>query len=343
MPTTTTQTFCRICEALCGLEVDVDGNQIVDIRPDKSHVATRGYSCIKGLKQHKMYGSPDRLMFPLHRRNGELVRTDWDTANREIGDAVARIRNEHGPDAIAMYVGTAAGFGALHPAFAQGFMHAVGSKSMYSSATQDCANKFAVAKHMYGFPFTQPFPDLDRLQCLIIVGANPAISKWSFLQVSNPIKRLKELEERGAKITIVDPRRTETAKVAGKHLFIRPNTDVFFYLSFLNELIATGGVDEPRVREFMSGYDEVEALAAPWTPERTESVTKIPAQTLRELVKEYRESDGAAIYSSTGVNMGSNGSLAFYVQECINAVSGNLDRAGGTLVSEERHRLYQVR
>lgn len=87
-----------------------------------------------------------------------------------------------GPDAIAMYVGTAAGFSVLHPVFAQGFMTGLGSKSMYSSATQDCANTFTVARELYGFPFTHPFPDVTRTRCLIIVGANPVVSKWSFLQ-----------------------------------------------------------------------------------------------------------------------------------------------------------------
>ena len=136
-----------------------------------------------------------------------------------------------------MYVGTAAGFGVLHPMFAQGFMTGIGSKSMYASATQDCSNKFAVAHHMYGFPFTQPFPDLLHTNCLIIVGANPVVSKWSFLQVPNPSKHLKEMKARGAKIYVVDPRFTETARVTGGHVFIKPGTDVFFYLSFLNELI----------------------------------------------------------------------------------------------------------
>ena len=328
----TTQTFCRICEALCGLDVTVARGQIVEIKPDKDHVATRGYGCVKGLKQHKMYDSPDRLTYPLHRVNGELRRTDWDAANKEIGDKVRKLIDEDGPDSIAMYVGTAAGFGVLHPVFAQGFMQGVGSKSMYASATQDCANKFAVARHMYGFPFTQPFPDLDNTECLIIVGANPAISKWSFLQVSNPIKRLKELEDRGTKIFIVDPRRTETAKVAGEHVFIRPNTDVFFYMAFLNELIATGGVDTEYVAAHMRGFDEVAQVCKPWTPERAAEVTQMPADTLRRLVRAYREANGASLYCSTGVNMTTNGSLSFWIQECINAISGNLDRKGGTLV-----------
>jgi anaerobic selenocysteine-containing dehydrogenase len=328
----TRTTFCRICEALCGLEVDVENNRIAAIRADDHHVATQGFGCTKGLKQHKFYDSPDRLRHPLKRVGESFERTSWQDAIVGIGAEVARIRGESGPDAIAMYVGTAAGFGSLHPMFAQGFMTGIGSKSMYSSATQDCANKFAVARHVYGFPFTQPFPDVDRTQCLIVVGANPVVSKWSFLQVSNPAKRLKDLEARGGKIWFVDPRRTESAKIAGEHVFIRPDTDVFFFLAFLHELLDTGGVDRERVAAHTTGFEEVAKLAEPWTPERCEQVTRIPAAKLREMVATYREADGAALYSSTGVNMGRNGSLAFWLQEVINAVSGNLDRRGGTLV-----------
>ena len=233
-----------------------------------------------------------------------------------------------------MYVGTAAGFSALHPIFAQGFMQGVGSSSVYSTATQDCANKFAASTEIYGFPFTLPFPDIDHTGCLIMVGANPAVSKWSFLQVSNPVQRLKTMERRGADIFVVDPRRTETAKAAGEHVFIRPNTDIYFYLSFLREVIRIGGVDDLRIRQFMRGYDEVAALAQPWTAERAAKVTKIPAPTLRRMVKTYVEADGAALYMSTGVNMGTHGTLCYWLQEVINAVSGNLDRRGGTLVGK---------
>ncbi len=258
-------------------------------------------------------------------------RVGWDGALREIGAKVRQIRADHGPDSIAMYVGTAAGFGVLHPAFAQGFLTGLGSKSMYSSSTQDCANKFAVAREIYGFPFSQPFPDLERVNCLVIVGANPIISKWSFLQVPNPARALQAIEARGGQVFVVDPRRTETARAAGEHVFIRPDTDVFFYLSFLRELLA-GGVDEERVRLHAKGLEEIRALCAPWTPERTAEVTRIPPEKLREMVAAFRAADGAALYSSTGVNMGSNGSLAFWLQEVANLVSGNLDRPGGTLV-----------
>lgn len=325
-------TFCRICEALCGLNVTVENNRVVGIHPDHEHVATRGFACPKGLKQARLYDSPDRLRYPMKRVGAKWNRISWDQALEEIGAKVKALRATRGPDSIAMYVGTAAGFGVLHPVFAQGFMTGVGSKSMYASATQDCSNKFAVAKEIYGFPFTQPFPDLEHLECLVIVGANPVISKWSFLQVPNPGRTLQELRERGARVVVVDPRRTETAKLADQHVFIRPNTDVFFYLSFLHELEAQGGVDRARAEALATGVDDVLALARDWPAERTAQVTQIPAAVLKQLVHAFRTARGAALYSSTGVNMGTNGSLAFWLQEAINALSGNLDRRGGTLV-----------
>lgn len=325
-------TFCRICEALCGLTVTVEKNRVVAIHPDDAHVATRGFSCPKGLRQARLYDSPDRLRYPMKRVGTKWNRVSWDQALEEIGAKVKALRATRGPDSVAMYVGTAAGFGVLHPVFAQGFMTGVGTRSMYASATQDCSNKFAVANEIYGHPFTQPFPDLDHLDCLIIVGANPVISKWSFLQVPNPGRTLQELRERGARVFVVDPRRTETAKLAEQHVFIRPNTDVFFYLSFLHELEVQGGVDRQRAQALAEGVDGVLALAREWPAERTAEVTQVPAPVLKQLVHAYRTAKGAALYSSTGVNMGANGSLAFWLQEAINALSGNLDRRGGTLV-----------
>lgn len=332
----TEHTFCRICESLCGLEVttDDDTGAVLQIRPDAEHVGTAGFACIKGVKQHKFYASPDRLTRPMRRDGDAWAPVSWPEAERDIGERVRSIVAEHGPDSVAMYVGTAAGFGVLHPVFAQGFMDGLGSRSMFASATQDCANKFAAAREIYGFPFTQPFPDVDRTHCLVIVGANPVVSKWSFLQVADPTKRLREIAERGGRVIVVDPRRTETARAATDHVFIRPDTDVFFYLGFLNELIDSGGVDTSIVDAHTTGFDALADLVAPWTPERCAEVTGIAPEALRGIVAAYTAADGAALYSSTGVNMGSNGVLAFWLQEAINAVAGNLDRAGGTLVGK---------
>ena len=332
MPTQTT--FCRICESLCGLQVELDDDaqRVLRVRPDSSHVATQGFACKKGLRQHEIYGSPDRLLDPMKRTSAGWEAISWRTAYGEIGERLNDIIDQHGADSVAMYVGTAAGFGALHPVFAQGFMTGLGSRSMFASATQDCANKFAVAERMYGFPFTQPFPDLLHTRCLIIVGANPMVSKWSFLQVPNPRLHINAIKARGGRVIVVDPRKTETAKAAGEHVFIRPGSDVYFYAAFLNELIAQGGVREQDLDVHFSGWPEVRDLVAGYTADATTDLTGISTSDLRSLVDAYRTAGGAALYASTGVNMNAHGTLAFWLQEVINAVSGNLDRQGGTLV-----------
>ncbi len=318
------------------MSVELDAGRVVQIRPDAGHVGTAGFACTKGLHQHELYDSPDRLRHPMRRgTDGSHQATSWPDALTDIGARVRDIRRRHGADAIAMYVGTAAGFSVLHPIFAQGFMTALGSRSMYSSATQDCANKFAVSRWMYGFPFSQPFPDVEHTRCLIIVGANPVVSKWSFVQVSNPTDRIKSIRRRGGSVIVVDPRRTETAKVADRHVFIRPDADAYFYLGFLHEVLRRGAVDESRVAAHMNGLEDIRELAEAWPPQRCRAMTGIEPDVLADLVSTYLKATGeggAALYCSTGVNMGRNGSIAFWLQEVINAITGNLDREGGTLV-----------
>ena len=145
-------------------------------------------------------------------------------------------------------------------------------------------------------------------------------------------ERFADIVKRGGRVVFINPRKVETSR-AGEHLFIRPDTDVFFLAAFLNEVIATGGVDCERVARFMRGFDELAEVVAPWTPERQAEVSGISADTLRDLVKSHREADGAALYMATGVNQGRSGTLCFWLLESINAVTGNLDRRGGTLMA----------
>ncbi len=330
----TIHTFCRICESLCGLEVHVKDNEIIDIQPDKDHITTYGFACPKGLKQHKMYATPDRLRHPMVKRDEQWVESNWKEVMPELGGKIKKIIKDHGPHSVAMYVGTAAGFSTLHPIFAQGFMDGVGSNNLYSSATQDCSNKFAISQRMYGFPFTLTFPDIEHTDFLIIVGANPMVSKWSFLQVPNPSLHIKNIMNRGGKVVVVDPRRTETAKVAKHHMPIRPNTDVFFYLSFLDELVKVKKLDTEWLETHTKDYLSVIQLASTWPAEKTATLTGIPPEDLRQLVKDYSEASSAAIYCSTGVNMGTHGTTAYWIQECINILGGHLDKKGGMLVSK---------
>jgi len=330
----TKHTFCRLCEAACGLEVTVENNRITNIAPDAQHPASEGFMCIKGARFGDLQSSPDRLTTPLKRVGDKFEPIDWDTALREIGQKLKSIRKAHGPNSIALYVGFPAPYNFSAGLMQNAFVDGVGTKSIYGAGSQDCINKFAVQQHMYGSAFRMPFPDLLHTMCFIGIGSNPAVSQMTFVQSPNAVKRLKDIEERGGRVVWVNPRRTETAKVVGEHVPIRPDTDVFFLLSFLRDLIAQGGVQEERVAQYMRGLKDIKRLAEPWTPERTQEVTGIAPEVLRDLVSSYLAADGATLYCGTGINQGKNGTIAFWILEVINAISGNLDKEGGSIVGE---------
>src|SRR6056297_83400 len=327
-------TFCHICEAQCGLKVGVERAQVVAIAPNRDHVASAGYACIKGLRMADFVHSPDRLQRPMKKVNGEFVPIPWETAIREIGARLRDIHRRHGGEAIAAYMGNPIGFSLWPTTVMTFFLKAFDAHKLFTPGTQDCANKFAGGERLFGSPNDQVFPDIDHTQLLIAVGTNPVISKMSFISLPHPMERIQAIEARGGKVYWVNPRRTESAKRCGEHVPIRPDADVFFMLGFLHELIQVNGVDRARVDRHMQGFEELERVARPWTPERVARVTQIPAERLREMVAAYLAADGAAIYSSTGVNQGSFGLLVYWLQEAINAISGNLDRRGGVLAGK---------
>ena len=231
MSTRTETTFCRICEASCGLVASIEGERVVALEPDPEHVASKGYSCIKGLRYHEIHHSPDRLKTPLKRVGGHFEPITWAQALSEIGAKTRQLVKEHGGDSVSAYLGNPISFSVLPPVLTAGFLQGLGSRNLFQTGSQDCNNKFAAAERLYGFPFIQAFPDVDRTQCLIIIGSNPAVSRGSFIQLPDPIRRLKAIESRGGKVYHVNPRRTETAKQLGTQVFIRPDTDVYFLLS----------------------------------------------------------------------------------------------------------------
>ncbi|CAA0121519.1 Polysulfide reductase chain A [Halioglobus japonicus] len=328
------KTFCRICEAQCGLIVTTSDEQVIKIEPNKHHVASSGYACIKGLKMGDFVHSPDRLKTPLKKVNGEFEPISWEQALREIGSKLQTIHKQHGGESIAAYMGNPIGF-SLWPTMAMTFfLKAFGADKLFTPGTQDCANKFAGGERLFGGANEQVFPDIDHTQLLIAVGTNPVISKMSFICAPHPMDRIAAIEERGGKVYWINPRRTESAKRAGEHIAIRPDTDVFFMLGFLNEIIKRDAVDHERVANYMNGYDELAQTAAPWTLQRVAAATLIPADTMSQMVTAYLEADGAAIFSSTGVNQSRFGLMVYWLQEAINAITGNLDKRGGVLAGK---------
>tara|TARA_R110000823_G_scaffold139607_7_gene269573 strand:+ start:36698 stop:38926 length:2229 start_codon:yes stop_codon:yes gene_type:complete len=329
----TRYTFCRTCEATCGLEVDVQDNRVVAIRPDKRHVVSKGYSCVKGIHFDKVQNSPDRITAPQKRVGDEWQTISWEQALSEIGSKIRALADKYGANSVAHLVGSAGGANLLAPMFRNAFYQALGSRRMYGTGTCDTTNKFRVCEDMYGSPFRLAYPDIENTQFVMILGANPAVSGNTLYHLPASVKRFKAIVKRGGRVVFINPRRIESA-LAGEHFFIRPDTDVYFLAAFCNELIQRGGVDEAAISAHMQGFDALRDAVAEWTPERQSAVTGVSAETLRELVGAHIAADGACLYMATGVNQGRSGTLCFWLLEAINAISGNLDRSGGMLMGE---------
>ncbi len=332
----TRRTMCRICEAHCGLVVTVgDDDAVVDVKPDRDHPVSRGYACVKGTSLGDLHHDPDRIDHPMRRIGDRWERISWEQALDEIGARVRALRAEHGDRSIALYSGNPTFFSFQHLLWSAAFLEALGSPNHFASHSVDVNNKFYVATEMYGQPTVQPVPDLDRVEVLICLGTNPAVSQMSVVQAPDALGRLRAIEARGGRVVMVDPRRTETAKKVGEHVPIRPGTDAYLLLGMLHVLAHEDGgraLDLDRARRFADGVDSFLLAAVPWSPERVAEVTGVDAATIRRLARGYGDADGAALYLSTGVNMGPFGSLAAWLAQGLDLVTGNLDRAGGLLV-----------
>lgn len=331
-------TFCRICEASCGLVAEVeDDRRVLRLLPDPEHVVSRGFVCVKGTRYVDVHNSPDRLQTPLKRVGDRFEPISWDQATREIGEKVRALRAQHGPECVGMYLGNPAAFSLPHVAFAGFFASALGTRHLYTSGSQDCNNKFVAAEEMFGSPLLQPIPDLDHVRCFILVGSNPVVSQLTFVSAPRLLERLRAIEGAGGRVVFVNPRHTESAASCGQQVFIRPGSDVFFFLAFANELLLRVGV-APAIEASVVGLPALREVVLPWSPERVAGVTGIAPEQLRELVGAYQAADGAVLYAGTGVNQGPHGTLCAWLLNAINLLSGNLDRRGGMLLTKQQQR-----
>ncbi|MBX2800798.1 MAG: molybdopterin-dependent oxidoreductase [Myxococcales bacterium] len=325
------RTFCRICEAHCGLVADVQEGRVVRVRPDRSHPVSQGYVCVKGTSAGEVHHDPERINYPMKRTPDGWQRIGWEQALAEIGAKVRALRRKHGKRCTALYTGNPTFFNAGATLWSTAFLEALGSPNHFASHSVDVNNKFHVATEMYGSSLVQPVPDFDHCRYLVCLGTNPMVSQMSVVHLPHALRTLQRIQERGGSVVIVDPRRTETAQRVGEHLPIRPGTDAVLLLGMLHTL-SQESLDLQRVRTVAEGVDAFLAAAEPWPAERAASITGIEADRIRKLALDLLHAEGGALYMSTGVNMGPFGSLAYWLLQGLNLITGQLDRRGGLLV-----------
>jgi len=337
----TTETFCRICEPLCGLTATVEDGRLIELRPSGDHPISQGFACPKGIAMSEIVNDPDRLLYPLRRKPGtppgaarpeDFERVSWDVALDEIAGRLRRVIDTHGGSAVGSYVGNPAYFSYSAPMWMQGFLDALGSKHLYTPGSQDTASRFAASALLYGTPFTIPLPDLYRTDFLLMVGANPLVSHGSMVNAKRLPYAVRDIPRRGGRLVVVDPRRTETAKI-GEHIPIRPDTDAWMLLAMLNVIFAEGLQDDDAIARQTAGADRLRELCAAHSPESAEARTRVPADTIRRLARDLAAAPTAAVYGRCGSNRGRHGTLVAFLLDALNIVTGNLDREGGAIVA----------
>ena len=322
---------CNLTEAMCGIEITVRPDQSLDIRGDKDDPFSRGYICPKAVALQDIYYDKDRLKHPVRRTQNGWQRIGWDEAFDEVAQNLKRINRKYGRNSIATYLGnpTVHSYGAI--LFAPGFIRSLHTRNRFSATSVDQLAHHLAAYLMFGHQLLLPVPDLDRTKFFLILGANPAVSNGSMMTAPGMGRRLQEIQERGGKVILIDPRFTETAKLADRHLFIRPGTDVLLLLALLHVVFQEGLIRLGPVAAFTKGVETIGNLVAEFPPERVASITGIDSDQIRQLAREFAAAESAVCYGRIGVSTQEFGGVCQWLINVLNTVTGNLDNPGGAM------------
>ena len=323
--------ICPLCEACCGLELGIRDGRVTTIRGHAADPFSGGFICPKGAALAELHDDPDRLRAPLVKRGGKHVEVSWDDAFAEIERRLPPIITAHGRDAVALSIGnpTAHKLGLL--LYGARLGRALGTKNVFSASTLDQMPKQVSAGLMFGHWLTIPVPDIERTQLLVILGANPMVSNGSLWTVPDFRGKAKALKARGGRIVVIDPRRTETAAIADQHVFIRPGGDAFLLLGIVHTLFAEGLVRLGRVAPHVDGLEALERVASDFAPERVAPRCGVDAGVIRELARSLATTECAALYGRIGTCTQEYGTLASWLVDAINVLTGHLDEPGGAM------------
>lgn len=322
---------CHLCEAMCGLQIVTEGDQVLKIEGDKEDVYSKGHICPKGVALQDIHNDPDRLKYPIRRKGNEWERISWAEAFDEVETKLNAIRDKYGPDSLGLYMGNPGVHNTGTGLFFFDFAKALGTKNRFASHSLDQLPQMFVNGEMFGHQAMFPVPDLERTSYFLALGANPLVSNGSIMSTPDIQGKLKRLQARGGKFVVIDPRKTRSAKLADEHYFIRPGTDVLFLLAFINTLFEQQWLRTEGVQSYTDGIHEVGELSQPYTPELVAPLIGIEASTIRQIVQNFCAAEQAICYGRLGVSVQEYGSLCHWLINTINILTGNIDKAGGVM------------
>lgn len=326
----TVKSFCRICTAICGILVDVDDDtsEVLRVRGDPDHPFSHGYTCAKGRALPKIHHHPDRIERPMMRVDGELRPTTWEACLDDLGDRLRDVIDEHGPAAVGVYFGSGLGMDAAGYRMMEALFSAIGTPAKFSPLTIDGTAKTLVSHLVGGFPGFTAHVDYDRAKLVLYIGVNPVVSHGHNIALTDPVTSIRKLRTH-ADVWVLDPRLTETARLATRHLAPRPGTD-YALLAFLIRELLRDGADNEFLEQRALQRDELAAAVEPFTIERAAAIAGIPEADLLELLDAVRSAGPVAIHTGTGVTMGAvNGNVTAWLSWALMIVTGAMNRPGG--------------
>ncbi|MGV9455719.1 molybdopterin oxidoreductase family protein [Streptomyces sp. NPDC003635] len=323
--------ICPLCEATCGLTLSIEGTRVTSARGDRDDVFSKGFICPKGASFGAVDGDPDRLRAPLVRKDGVLREATWDEAFDAVAQGIRGVVERYGANAVGVVLGnpnvhTMAG--ALYPPV---LLAGLGTRSVFSASTVDQMPKHVSSGLLFGDANAIPVPDLDRTDHLLLIGANPLESNGSLCTAPDFPGKLKALKARGGTLTVVDPRRTRTAKLADRHIPIRPGADALLLAAMAHVLFEEGLTDLGHLARHVHGLDELRAQLRDFTPDAVAGACDVDAGTIRALARDLAAAPTAAVYARIGSCTVPHGTLASWLVDVLNILTGNLDRPGGAL------------
>ncbi|MEW9681916.1 molybdopterin oxidoreductase family protein [Pseudomonas sp. TE50-2] len=328
---------CHLCEAICGLNIEVTHEaegplRISSIKGDPQDPFSRGHICPKAVALQDIQEDPDRLRQP-HRRIGDQWQAiGWDEAFAFAAERLWAVQQAHGRNAVAVYQGNPSVHNYGLMTHSNYFLGLLKTRNRFSATSVDQLPQHLTSHLMYGHGLLLPIPDIDHTQFMLILGGNPLASNGSIMTVPDVEKRLKALKARGGQLVVVDPRRSETALLADRHLFIRPGGDAALLCGLLHTLFAEGLARGSHLP--INGLEQVREAILPFDAVSMSALCGIPAEDIRQLARDFAAADKAVCYGRMGVSTQAFGSLCHWLVQLINLVTGNLDRVGGALCTE---------
>ncbi len=323
---------CPLCEATCGLALTMRGDELLAVRGDDEDVFSAGFICPKGAGLKALHEDPDRVRTPLRRAaDGRFTPVAWDEAFAEIDRRLGEILARDGRDAAGVYLGNPSAHNTSALLYSRVLLRALGTRNLFSASTVDQFPKQMAAALMFGGGLSVPVPDVDRTDYLLILGANPLASNGSLMTAPDMRGRLRAIRERGGRVVVIDPRRSRTAELADEHHFIRPGTDALLLFAIVHALFDEGLAAPGPLAAHTEGIERVRALSADFTPEAVAPACGIDCGTIRGLARALAAAPTAAVYGRIGTTTQEFGTLASWLVDVCNLLTGNLDRPGGAM------------